>query len=128
MSRLDDMAALDLGRLLEDGSDLGSDAEYRAAESGAWMPFRIVFGDPTDGLQSVAEGMANNRTATGTARLSFLVDAIGRLPQSGDTVRVKEGAMAGEWSVTGVQLDQFDGANLALRCETMFTAGRAVRS
>lgn len=128
MNRFERMVQRDLGRLLEDGSDLGADAEYRAAESSAWMPVRLVFGDPTDGLQILADGASDNRTATATCRLSAVQEAIDRPPQAGDTVRVRDGAMAGEWAVTGVAFDQFDGANLALRCERMFSAGKAARA
>lgn len=125
MSRFDDMVAADLGRLIEDGSDLGVDGLFLAAEAtGTGFDIRLVFGDPTDGLQTMPEGVAVNTIAPATTRTSVIVEAIGRPPQDGDTVRIAAGAMAGEWAVVAVALDQGDGANLSLRYERMFAAGR----
>lgn len=125
MSRFDDMVAADLGHLIEDGSDLGVDGQFLAAEApGTAVEIRLVFGDPSDGLQTMPEGVADNTTAPATTRTSVIVDAIGRPPQAGDTVRVTSGAMAGEWAVVAVALDQGDGANLSLRRESTFAAGR----
>lgn len=125
MSRFDDMVADDLGHLIEDGSDLGVYGQFLAAENPATaVEIRLVFGDPSDGLQTMPEGVADNTAAPATTRASVIVDAIGRPPQAGDTVRVTSGAMAGEWAVVAVSLDQGDGANLSLRQERSFAAGR----
>jgi len=128
MSRFNDMVAGDLGRLIEDGSDLGADATFVAAESSTELAIRLVFGDPGDGLQAISEGTTDNRTAPATTRASVIQDAIGRPPQPGDLVRISSGAMAGEWAVSAVQLDQGDGANLSLRCDRMFSAGRVSKA
>jgi hypothetical protein len=121
------MAAADLRRLVEDGSDLGVDATFRAGE-GKTFAVRLVFGDPTDGLQLTPEGASDNQAAVATTRLSVIQDALGRPPQNGDGVVIDAGAMAGEWIVSGVQLDQGDGAVLGLRYDRPFSAGRVTRS
>lgn len=129
MSRFDDMLASDLGHLIEDSSDLGVDALFIAAESPATgLAIRLVFGDPTDGLQAIPEGTADNRSAPATTRISAIEEAFGRPPQPGDLVRIDSGAMAGEWVVSAVQLDQGDGANLSLRFDRPFSAARVARS
>jgi hypothetical protein len=121
----DDMVAADLERLTDEGSDLGLAASFLAAEAPATeVPIRLVFGDPTDGLQAMPDGVSDNIIAPATTRTSAIVDAIGRPPQAGDSVRIATGAMAGEWSVVAVALDQGDGSNLSLRREGMFAAGR----
>ncbi len=125
MSRFDDMVAADLGLLIEDGSDLGVDGQFLAAETpGTTVDIRLVFGDPSDGLQAMPEGVADNTAAPATTRASVIVEAIGRPPQAGDTVRITTGAMAGDWSVVAVALDQGDGANMSLRQDRSFASGR----
>jgi len=128
VSRFDTMAARDLGLLIEDGSDLGVDATFQAAESSSVLTIRLVFGDPIDGISTIPEGSSDGQTMPATTRLSVIRDAIGRLPQIGDTVRIETGAMAGEWAVAGVLADQGDGCNLALRWDRPFAASRTTKA
>lgn len=127
MSRFDDMVARDLETLLEDGSDLGTDAKLIPPEGGT-VAIRLVWGDSADGLQAVPEGVTDNQTSPATTRTSVIADAIGRPPQHGDKILVEAGAMQGEWAIVGVQLDQGDGANLALRYERQIVASRGNRA
>jgi hypothetical protein len=128
VSRLDALAARDLGHLVEDGSDLGTDATFQAAESTDVLAIRLVFGDPIDGISTIPEGSVDGQTMPATTRLSVIKDAIKRAPQIGDTVRIESGAMAGEWAVAGVLADQGDGCNLALRWDRPYSVGRTPKA
>lgn len=127
MSAFTDMVAADLGRLIEDGSDLGVDAVCQPAEGGTSPAIRIVFGDMNDGFQPIAEGISNNRTAPATTRRSTLMAAIGRELQVGDSIVVATGSEIGTWVVTQAVPDNGDGYNMMLRYDRAFTASKVAK-
>lgn len=127
MSDFLDMASDDLESLIDENSDLGQAAVYRSAE-GTEVDIRITVGDMADGIQVIFEGSTSNRTVPATTRLSTIVDAIGRNPLERDRVIFATGAMTAEWSVVGVQPDDADGVQLALRHERYLSAGKVGKS
>ncbi len=128
MSSLEDMMAADLAALNSAGGDLPTSGTLAGCDGAASGTIVAFFGDQSDGLQVIASGMADQRSAPVMFNRSEVLAILGRDLVQGDTFTVTgTGANAGQWVASTPVPDEGGGINVVMRLDAMHTAGKVAR-
>lgn len=128
MSGLEDMMAADLAAINSDSGDMPTTGTLAGCDGAASGTIVAFFGDQSDGLQSIASGMADQRSAPVMFTRSEVLAILGRDLVQGDTFTVSgTGPNAGQWVASTPVPDNGDGINVVMRLDAMHTAGKIAR-